>query len=312
MGFGSKVSTSKKLPHGNIPTLGFGTWMAADKTEGAVTSAIECGFRHIDCSPLYKNEVQIGNVLKRMFDINKFKRNDIFICSKLPPDMHARQNVSKSVTKSCHDLQVEYLDLFLIEWPIALQDATMNKPGKLAKVSLRETWEAMETLVDQGVVKNIGVSNFTVPLIADILTYCRIPPCVLQVECHVFLPQNHVIDFCNQHNITVVASSPLENPPLACEVCDASHRRIALEEQRVKDIAQKYKVSPAQILLRWNLQRGVVVIPKSCDAKKIADDCHLYDFDINEDDMKTLNSLGKEYSIRTNDPVHMWGIPIFD
>ena len=211
------------------------------------------------------------------------------------------------------DLKLDYLDMYLIHWPLAFKfvGEDVNKDenvfpktddGKIARqnVPLRETWEEMEKLVDEGLVKSIGISNFSPQLVYDLLTYARIKPACNQVESHPYLNQNGLIQASG--DIAIVAYSPLGH----------MYESSPINNEKVKAMTTKYSKTAAQVLLRWNLQRGCVVIPKSTNEARIIENSQIFDFELSAEDMETLNNLEKEHKVRTCDPITFWGIPLFD
>ncbi|MFA6251107.1 MAG: aldo/keto reductase [Candidatus Paceibacterota bacterium] len=212
-----------------MPTIGLGTWKSApDKASLAVEYALtECGYRHIDCASIYRNEKEIGEAFKKVFEGNIRKREDVFITSKLWNTEHHKDDVRKACEQTLADLNLEYLDLYLMHWGIAIPvnavppsntlgrwTEQLDENGVLIteKVSVRETWEAMEELVQDGLVKAIGVANFTAPMLIDLLSYSKIKPAVNQIEIHAYLQQTKLLEFCKYNDIVVTAYSPLGSP----------------------------------------------------------------------------------------------------
>ncbi len=205
-----------------MPFLGLGTWNAKkDRVGDAVEEALtKFGYSHIDCAWVYENEKEVGEAFRRVFNNGKRKREEIFITSKLWNDDHKKEHVVEACKQTLADLQLEYLDLYLMHFGIASPHGLGIEPldanGMLItkKVSIRETWEAMEELVHLGLVKAIGVSNFTAPMLIDLLTYAKIVPAVNQIELHPYLQQNKLIEFCRAHGIAVTAYSRLHTTRL--------------------------------------------------------------------------------------------------
>lgn len=289
------------LNNGNqMPILGLGTWKS-DK--GSVAEAIEfaineSNYRHIDCASVYGNQVEIGQAFNKVIG-DKVKRSDLFVTSKLWNTNHHPNNVLNACKKTLADLQLDYLDLYLIHWGIPFK----NQDGsEFEKVSIRQTWEAIEELVEKGLVKSIGVSNFTAMMIFDLLSYAKIRPANNQIEIHPLNSQTELVNYCQKEGITVTAYSPLGGQPSL----DSPH---LFEEEIIKDIALKYKKSPAQIILKWNISRDVIVIPKSTHSNRILENSQLFDFELSAGEIAQINSLNKNY--RTVDPSGSWGIPYF-
>ncbi|EGG22724.1 aldehyde reductase [Cavenderia fasciculata] len=296
-----------QLPSGSkIPQFGFGTWKSETNVVGeAVKTAIKTGYRHIDCAACYRNEKEVGQAFKEVFDQGIVKREDLFITSKLYNTCHEKHNVRKHCEITLRDLGLQYLDLYLIHWPVAFKytgevvEDPVGEDGQIEfiDVPLRETWEEMEKLVQDGLVKNIGVSNFNVQLLNDLLTFAKIKPVVNQVELHPYLAQPKLKYFCDKKNIHLTAYSPLGSGVLVNDVA-------------VGEIAKKYKVSIPNVLCRWAIQQGFSVIPKSTNEERIKDNFKTLDFKIDDADMEILSKLDK--GSRTCDPFHFWGIPVFN
>jgi len=246
-----------KLSSGHtVPVLGFGTWKSEPKKVGAaVEVAIRAGYRHIDGAALYGNEKEIGEVLTKLFEEKVVKREELFYTSKLwNTDW---DNVEAACKKTLSDLNLKYLDLYLVHTPASFISGEGSFPkadgvAKMGKVPVHEMWKNMEKLVDAGLVRSIGLSNFPVLMIHDILTYCRIKPAMHQIEIHPFFTQKKNADYCLSQGIQVTAYSPLGN------ASDES----PLKSDVIKNFAKKYSVSAGQLLIRWSIQNGYIVIPK--------------------------------------------------
>ena len=287
-----------------IPKLGLGTWRSTSGEVGdAVRYAItKAGYRHIDCAKAYENETEIGSAFKSIFTSgSKISRNDIFVTSKLSNFDHRPKDVLKACKKTLSDLKLTYLDLYLMHWGIVFRIDSTGKQ-KIDPISIQETWIEMEKLVRKGLVKSIGVSNFTAAMIIDLLTYAKIKPANNQVEIHPYNSQNELIDFCHSQDITVTAYSPIGG-----QIKEGVPH--LLENPVVQKIAKNHKKTPAQIVLNWNINRGVVVIPKSTKAERILENSRIFDIKLTAEEMSQINGLNINY--RTCDPSNMWGIPYF-
>src|SRR5690606_16752359 len=207
---------SFKFKNGDqMPILGLGTWKSApNEAFEAVLEAIKAGYRHIDCAHIYKNEKEIGEALSKAFREGFVKREDLWITSKLWNDSHEEQEVLPALRTTLKNLQLDFLNLYLIHWPVALKKEIDFPKGKEdflspSEAPLSSTWGAMEQAVDMGLTRHIGLSNFNSRKISEILAYARIQPEMNQVELHPFLPQNKLLKFCTENNIFVTGYAPL-------------------------------------------------------------------------------------------------------
>lgn len=262
-----------------IPQIGFGTWESpGDQVGAALEAAIDAGYRHIDCAWIYKNEKAIGEALRKIFASGKVKRSDLFITSKLWNTHKKAAEVEQAARYTIECLGIEYLDLYLVHWPVAWEPVPLDgalwggeapsegaAPGtRFAKAPLHETWAALEALVDAGLIKNIGVSNFGVQLLADLLTYARIAPVCNQVELHPYHAQPELVKACAYFGLTVVAYSPLGTTPQW-----QKGKPNVREDPVIKRIAEQRGETTIDVIIRWHVQRGYVVLPKSLSAVHI-------------------------------------------
>ncbi|XP_070562764.1 aldo-keto reductase family 1 member A1-like [Ptychodera flava] len=303
------MKTSVNLFTGaEMPLLGFGTFSWTGEPErvaNAVKHALECGYRHIDCASMYGNEKEIGVAVK---GVKGMDRRDIFITSKLWNTMHAAEDVRPACEKSMQDLGVDYLDLYLVHWPFGFKNPgdgnlfPKNSDGTLmySDVSIMETWSAMEKLVDQGLCRHIGVSNFNSKQLAEVLDKGRIKPAVLQIECHPYFNQSKLIKFCQERGIAVTAFSPLACPG---RLTLKPGEPVVIEDPVLKDIGGKYNKTAAQVALRFNVQRDVIVIPKSATPARITHNKELFDFALSEEDMRAIEGLHNQDTGRICKPI---------
>lgn len=275
-----------------IPILGLGTWKSqTGEVAAAVEHAIKVGYRHIDCAAVYGNESEVGAGIKA----GGVPRSQLFVTSKVWNTKHHPEDVEPACRGTLSDLGLDYLDLYLIHWPLAFERGDnkfpKNEDGSVrydTTISPTETWLAMEKLVQKGLVKSIGVSNFNSKQIQDILEKGSIKPVTNQVECHPYLNQNRLFDFCKEHGITLTAYSPLGSPDRPWAKPDDVK---LLEDPKLQTMAEKYKKSAAQIVLRWQVQRGIIVIPKSVTPSRIVENSQLFDFELTADEMAELNGF---------------------
>jgi len=253
-----------------LPKIGFGTWQIKNGEEAyqSVTYALKHGYKHIDTAAAYGNEKSVG---KAILDFG-IKREELFVTTKLPAEVKDYETAKKTFLKSLSDLNMDYVDLYLIHapWP-------WSEMGKDCKEGNVAVYKAMEEFYKEGKIKAIGVSNFSPDDIENILVHCDVVPAVNQIGYFIGIDQSETIDYCNEHNIFIIAYSPLGIGYL-------------LSNDDIKEIAKKYNVSSAQICLRYLLQKGVAALPKSVHENRIVQNTKL-DFEIQEEDMAFLDTI---------------------
>ncbi|XP_069619252.1 aldo-keto reductase family 1 member C1-like [Ranitomeya imitator] len=295
------------LNDGNkMPVIGFGTYAPetakyTKELSGESTKvAIDTGYRHIDSAFIYGNEVQIGQAIRSKIADGTVKREDIFYTGKLSGNNHTPERVRLGLEKSLKDLQLDYMDLFLIHTPVEFKPGDDLYPtdenGKLVfhNTDIRETWKAMEACRDAGLVRSIGVSNFNRRQLELILNMpgLKYKPVCNQVECHIFLNQSKLLEFCKSHDIVLVGFSVLgTSRPKGW--FDQNSPNV-LEDPVLNTVAKKLNRSPAQVALRYVLQRGCVVLAKSFSPERIKENFQVFDFDLSDKDMKSLNGVNKD------------------
>lgn len=295
-----------------MPILGLGTWKSTGSKVGqAVKCAIlETGYKHIDCAYIYGNEKEIGETFEKIFSDGKIGRQDVFVTSKLWNSFHSTKDVEKACKKTLSDLKLDYLDLYLMHWGIAEEagpgEERLDEKGYLLteNISLQETWHAMESLFHSGLVRAIGISNFTAPMILDLLSYAKVVPAMNQIELHPYLQQQELVDFCRYKNIAVTAYSPLGSPG------NSEGKPKLLDDKILGDIAKSHRKTSAQIALRWGIQRGTVVIPKSTTPENIKENINVFDFELSDEEMGRIKKLEKKF--RYVNPGEWWKFPYFD
>jgi alcohol dehydrogenase (NADP+) len=289
-----------QLNDGNtVPQLGLGTWQSkAGEVEKAVLHALKVGYRHIDCAWIYGNESEVGSALKLAFDQGVVKRDEVFITSKLWNNAHGEPGFSKAIDQTLGALGLEYVDLYLIHWPVAfVNKVTMAKTPEqylsAEQCPLSDTWALMEAAQKAGKARSIGVSNCAAHHIEEILAKGSIKPVMNQVECHPYFAQASLLESCNSHGIHLTAYSPLGSS-------DAGGKRAAkgipsiMGDETVADIASHHNATQAQILIAWAIQRGSVVIPKSVTPSRIEENRAAEDITLNADDMQAIDALERD------------------
>lgn len=285
-----------------MPALGIGTWRAPDdEVEAALNLALEAGYRHIDCAPVYLNEKAIGRVLKSWLDLNRVTREELFIVTKLPPLGNRPSGVEKWLRNSLADLQLDYIDLYLIHTPFGVPetDGDFKREADGSVVLDLETdhiatWKKMEHMVELGLAKAIGVSNFNKQQIQRLLDNSTIKPVNLQIELHIYLQQNELVDFCKRNKIVITAYAPLGSKGIAAlDKMAGVERNLPdlMENNEVLRIAEAHGKTAAQILLRWILQRGVATIPKSTNPQRLKQNIDIFDFELTQSEMEALAKL---------------------
>ncbi|XP_050510183.1 1,5-anhydro-D-fructose reductase-like [Diabrotica virgifera virgifera] len=287
----------RTIPCGRLqmPMVGLGTWQANDpkEFEAALNQALDIGYRHIDTAAFYDNEHIIGKIINQWICSEKLKRDDLFIVTKLPIQGIHRDRVEKYLCQSLEKLCLDCLDLYLIHFPYGKTEST--KEVVYEKADHKGIWQAMEKQVEAGRTKTIGISNFSISQIDNILKFCKIKPANLQIENHVFLQQPELVQFCHQNGIGVTAYSPLGSPHF-----NTFLKHLGLKERNlvnvltnpvVAEIAKKHCKSNAQVALRFLIQRNLAVIPKSTTPERLKSNFDLFDFCLSDQEMKKLETL---------------------
>ena len=259
MNLNSKVKLNNGL---EMPWLGFGVFLTKEGKEviNAVKTALDIGYRSIDTAAIYGNEEGVGKAVRE----SGIPRSNIFITSKVWNADQGYESTLQAFNKSLEKLQMDYLDLYLIHWPKGSRSV--------------ETWKAMEELLGQGRIKTIGISNFKIHHIADLLPHCEIIPAINQVEFHPELAQPELLEYCNIQGIRLEAWSPLMQGRVT-------------QVPVLQKLATKYGKTPAQITLRWDLQKGVVTIPKSVTPQRIKSNIEIFDFELSKEDIAKIDQL---------------------
>lgn len=249
-----------------IPVVGFGTWQIpnGDEVAGAVSEALESGYRLIDTAKIYGNEAGVGQAIRK----SVVPREELFVTTKLWPSDFGYESAKRAYDDSLDRLGLDYVDLYLMHWPSHDKKRRQN------------AWRALEEIYEEGLVKAIGVSNYMVEHLKEVISTSNTVPAVNQIEFHPYIyeEQKPVLELSKKHGITVEAYSPLS-------------RGLGLDNITVNDIAERLRESPAQVVLRWAVQQGTIPIPKSATPERIRSNFEVFDFELSDEDMTALNSL---------------------
>lgn len=281
-----------------IPVIGLGTWKtSAGNIYQAIRWSIKLGYTHFDCAPIYGNQSEIGLAIHDAINEDNMKRENLFITSKLWNDSHHPDDVIPSIKQTLKELQLDYIDLLLMHWPIAQKKGTNiptsdNDMISLSQIPLEETWYKMEEAHQEGLCKAIGVSNFGQKNLALLIEKGNIIPALNQIECHPYLPQNELINYCHKNNIAVTAYSPLGSTDRNYKNDDEPS---LFEDETLKEIATKNNISIAQLLLAWQINRNVIVIPKSTQEIHLQQNIASIMINLDEDDINNISEITTKY-----------------
>ena len=298
-----------------MPRIGFGLWkIPKDICSNSVYKAINAGYRHLDSASDYGNEAEVGEGIKMALEDGLCKREDLWITSKLWNTYHHPDHVSQALEKTLKDLQLDYLDLYMIHFPISLKfvpfeeryppewfnDPSSPDPKMIpSKIPLSDTWRAMELLKESGLVKHIGVCNYSSGLLHDLMNYCKIKPEVLQIESHPYLTQEKLIKLAQNYDLEVTAFSPLGSISYE-ELGGAKEEESLIRNETIVSIAKELDITPAQLILSWALNRGTSLVVKSIDESRMKENLDVMNIKLEKatlDEISQLN-INKRY----NDP----------
>lgn len=280
-----------------IPAIGLGTWKSERQLVGkAVCNALSIGYRHIDCASIYGNETEIGEAIEYSCNEFKISRDDLWLTSKLWNDCHQPEFVRPALLQTLQDLRIDTLDLYLIHWPVSQRHGIKiakeaSEQISRSELSLSDTWEAMEALVREGLIRQIGVSNFSSKKLRTLTKSATIQPCVNQVERHPYLQQTSLVSTCEELEIAITAYSPLGS--------GGDNNLNLLREPLIQDISLAYNCTPAQVLLAWGIAKHTIVIPKSIHPQRLQNNLDSIKIKLQKDDISRIDTL--EHHHRFND-----------
>lgn len=297
----------------SMPAVGLGLWkIPNEQCEAVVFEAVKAGYRLLDSACDYGNEKEVGLGIKKALDAGVVSREQLWVTSKLWNTYHRKEHVREACLKTLADLGLQYLDLYLIHFPISLKHVPFaeryppgwnylsDKAGMVEDpVPLSETWRAMESLVKEGLVRNIGLCNVGTATLRDLLSYAEVKPTVLQVEMHPYLAQEKLLRFCRQKGIAVTAFSNLGAGSYV-QLGMAAVEESCLNESAVQEIAKRHGRTPAQVVLRWGVQRGTAIIPKTTSKDRLKENLAVLEFTLSHEEMALIAKLDKNR--RFNDP----------
>jgi len=285
-----------------IPQLGLGTWQAPNKeVYNAVREAINIGYRHIDCAAIYKNEEMVGKAIHDAIKAGEIQREDLWITSKLWNCDHDPKDVLPGIERTLKALQLDYLDLYLMHWPVAQKHSvgygipdTADGFIPLSEMPVLDTWHAMEDLHAKGLSNTLGVSNFSIKKLEALYPKANIKPAVNQVECHPYLAQQDLKAVCENLNMFITAYSPLGSN-MTPEANRNAPKTSLIKNPIIEKIAQSHDATPAQVLIAWQLARDVIVIPKSVNPTRLKENFESLNLKLTPNDMDALNDLDQHY-----------------
>jgi alcohol dehydrogenase (NADP+) len=281
-----------------MPILGLGTWKSnAGEVYSAVREALRIGYRHIDCAAIYGNETEVGTALADSFKEGLVSRDQLWITSKLWNNAHAPEDVRPALEKTLKDLGLDYLDLYLIHWPVLIKKGVLyQKSGAdllpLDHIPIEKTWKAMEISAAEGLCRHLGVSNFSVAKLKSLLAHAEIRPEVNQIELHPYLQQPAMLEFCRENVIHLTAYAPLGSADRPSRL-KVDGEPVLMEEETIREIARTLAATPAQVLISWAIQRKTSVIPKSVNPERLRQNFEAAALTLSEEQMQRIEKLDR-------------------
>lgn len=283
-----------------IPAIGLGTWKSDPGEVGdAVSSALQIGYRHIDCASIYQNQKEIGSTFAKALSDKTVKREDLWITSKLWNNAHAARHVRPALEATLRDLQLDYLDLYLIHWPVHFKENIVfpkhaDEFIEPDAIPVMETWQAMEKMVQKGLCRFIGVCNFNLRRLEGLSQQAHIQPVMNQIELHPYLQQQKMLTYCRENNILLTAYSPLGSPDRP-EGLKKKDEPSLLSHPVILELAENKNISAGQLLISWALSRNTVVIPKSTNPGRQKENLEADAIILDQSDIDKINQLEQNY-----------------
>lgn len=285
----------------SVEAIGLGTWKSSPgKVGSAVKSALETGYRHIDCAAVYGNEAEVGSAFNEIFSTTDISREQVHVTSKLWNTAHREEDVIPALKKTLTDLRLDYLDLYLMHWPVAFRPGLEGFPQgdedylSLDEVPIIETWETMLEAKKQGLIRHAGVSNFSIEKLENLKSKTDDFPEMNQVEIHPYLQQDDLIEYGKKNDMLITAYSPLGSKDRP-DAMKSDDEPALLENELIQSIAEKHGASPAQVLIKWAVERDTIVIPKSTNPGRIKENIESAELELDEDDHANIKELHIPY-----------------
>lgn len=281
-----------------MPIIGLGTWKSTSSDiYEVVNDALRFGYRHIDCAAIYGNEKGVGQALTNSFNAGAVKRDEVWITSKLWNNAHAPEDVQPTLEKTLSDLNLEYLDLYLMHWPIAYKKHVQYHTSAedfipIDELPISDTWKEMEKMVGKGLCKHIGVSNFSIKKLDALLKTAKIKPEMNQIELHPYLQQPAMVEFCKSNSIYLTGYAPLGSSDRPARL-KVDNEPVVLSDPVILEIAGRNGITPAQVLLSWAVHRGTSVIPKSVKKERLKENLDAAKLSLSEQDLLDIIALDK-------------------